>query len=128
MAVDTIMRPDLIREKAREQHLVLTGFYRDSGDQRVGYPTPPSTPPSPTGARHVGSGAESLSPRIENQRHALATSENVGLGEGLSMESNCSVEAGNDVVKCSEKDRSRAFRSTRHGCSDSCHFAKPVTI
>lgn len=85
-------------KKPESNDWVLSGF-RNSGDCQTGNLVSTSTSPSPTSPRHVRGGAESLSPRIENQRHALATSEDVGLGEGLSMESNSSVEACNDVVK-----------------------------
>ena len=64
---------------------LLTGFYRESGDHRVGSPTTASTSPSPTGSRHVGGGADSLSSRIDSERHALATDASIGLGERASM-------------------------------------------
>lgn len=70
---------------------VLTGFYRDSGDRSTGYLDETSTSPSSTSPRHVRGGAESLSPRIENERHALASDKSDGLGEHLSMESNSSI-------------------------------------
>ena len=70
---------------------VLTGFYRDSGDRSTGYLDETSTSPSSTSPRHVRGGAESLSPRIENERHALASDKSDGLGERLSMESNSSI-------------------------------------
>lgn len=80
---------------------LLTGFYRESGDRRVGSPTTASTSPSPTGSRHVRGGADSLSPRIGSERHALAT-DSVGLGERPSMESDSSVSEEGIQVKRSE--------------------------
>ena len=70
---------------------VLTGFYRDSGDRSTGYLDETSTSPSSTSPRHVRGGAESLSPRIENERHALASADYELLGDRLSMESNSSL-------------------------------------
>lgn len=80
---------------------LLTGFYlRDSGDKQVGYDSLSSTHRAPhyPDARQ---GADSLSPRTENQRHALAT-DTVGLGEGPSIETNSSVAPDRVSVKKSE--------------------------
>lgn len=94
---------------------VLTGFYRDSGDRSTGYLDETSTSPSSTSPRHVRGGAESLSPRIENERHALASDKSDGLGERLSMESNSSISQDGVVLKHSDDGSVQGVYDTRTG-------------
>lgn len=94
---------------------VLTGFeIRDSGDNRVGKDFPASTSRAPhtPGARE---GAESLSPRTKNERHALASDKSDGLGERLSMESNSSISRDGVVLKHSDDGSVQGVYDTRTG-------------
>lgn len=94
---------------------LLTGFYQRPDDQRAGSPAPSSTSSSSTGSRYVGSGAGLLSPRTENERHALASGKTDGLGERLSMESNSSITSDGIVLKRSDDGTIQGLYDTQHG-------------
>lgn len=89
-------------------------FSRNSDDQRAGSPASPSTPSSSTGSRHVGSGADLLSPRTDNERHTLAT-DSVGLGERASMGVEQSVSQVRETLRNDSQVGEAFVRLEREG-------------